>query len=197
MEQKESQYLALGRVYAAALYDVARKGGQLEAVQADIEAIRALFNAAPRLDMFLKASIINTAEKWKLLEPAISESIHALTMSLLGAMARRDRLDILREFTLAFAIIQQERNNRLHIDIISAQPLPEPEQKRIAEAAGRSFDRNIDLTTSVDGSLVGGIQLKIGDMLIDGSVQRRLRNMRAYLHRSILAGLGKAKLVET
>ncbi|MGC8625181.1 MAG: ATP synthase F1 subunit delta [Phycisphaerae bacterium] len=196
MQYKESQYMALGQVYAAALYDVAQKSGQLDAVLTDIESIRALLAAAPRLDMFLKALIITAPEKWKLLESAVSGSVNTLTLAVLSAMARRDRLDVLREFTLAFAIVQRERDNRLSIDIISAQPLPEPEQQRIAEAAGRSLGRQIDLTARVDGSLVGGIQLKIGDMLIDGSVQRRLRDMRAYLHRSILAGLGKARLME-
>ena len=93
-------------------------------VLADIESIRALLAAAPRLDMFLKAATINTAEKLKLIEPALAGSINALTLSVLRAMARRDRLDMLREFTVAFDVVQRERNNRLSIDIISAQPLP-------------------------------------------------------------------------
>ena len=192
MEQKESQYMAIGRVYAAALYDSAQRAGQLADVLADIESIRALLAAAPRLDMFLKAATINTAEKLKLIEPALAGSINALTLSVLRAMARRDRLDMLREFTVAFDVVQRERNNRLSIDIISTQPLPPDEQQRIAEVAGRSLGRQIDLTASVDASLLGGVQLKIGDMFIDGSVKRRLRAMKSQLHRGMMAGLKQA-----
>ena len=192
MEQKESQYMAIGRVYAAALYDSAQRAGQMADVKADMESLGALLAAAPRLDRFLKAANVNTAEKLNLLEQAVLGSVNALTRSALQAMARRDRLDMLREFTVAFDEVQRARNNRLSIDIVCAQPLAEDEKQRIAEAAGRSLGREIDLTASVDASLLGGVQLKIGDMFIDGSVKRRLRAMKAQLHSGMMAGLNKA-----
>ena len=196
MEQKESQYMAIGRVYAAALYDAAQRAGQMADVMADIESIGALLAAAPRLDSFLKAATINTAEKLKLIEHAIAGSINALTLSVLHAMARRDRLDMLREFTAAFDGVQRDRNNRLSIDIVSAQPLAEDEKRRIAEAAGRSLGRQVDLTALVDASLLGGVQLKIGDMFIDGSVKRRLRAMKSQLHSGMMAGLKPAAAIQ-
>ncbi len=192
MEQKESQYLAIGRVYAAALYDSAQRAGQIADVLADVESIRAILAAAPHLDMFLKAATINTAEKLKLIENALSGAIHALTLSVLRAMARRDRLDMLREFVISFDLVRRDRNNRLSIDLVSAQPLEEPERQRIAEAAERSLGRKVDITATVDASLLGGVQLKIGDMFIDGSVKRRLRAMKAQLNNGMMAGLKKA-----
>ena len=192
MEQKESQYMAVGRVYATALYDSAQRTGQTADVLADIESIGALLAAVPRLEVFLKAATINTAEKLKVLESAVTGSANALTLAVLQAMARRDRLDILREFTVAFGSVRRDRTNRLNIDIISAHPLPADEQQRIAEAAGRSLGRQVDLTASVDASLLGGVQLKIGDMFIDGSVKRRLRAMKSQLHRGMMAGLKQA-----
>lgn len=189
MEQKESQYMAVGRVYATALYDSAQRTGQTADVLADIESIGALLAAVPRLEVFLKAATINTAEKLKVLESAVTGSVNALTLAVLQAMARRDRLDILREFTMAFGSVRRDRTNRLNIDIISAHPLPADEQQRIAEEAGRSLGRQIDLTASVDASLLGGVQLKIGDMFIDGSVKRRLQAMKSQLHRGLLTGV--------
>jgi F-type H+-transporting ATPase subunit delta len=192
MEQKESQYLAIGRVYAAALYDSAQRAGQIADVQADMECIQAILAASPRLDLFLKAATINTAEKLKLIEKALSGAVNALTLSVLHAMARRDRLDMLREFAAAFDLVQRDRNNRVSIDLVSAHPLEESERLRIAEAAGRSLGRQVEITASVDASLLGGVQLKIGDMFIDGSVKRRLRAMKAQLHSGMMAGLKKA-----
>ncbi|MGC8539591.1 MAG: ATP synthase F1 subunit delta [Phycisphaerae bacterium] len=196
MQQKESHYMAIGRVYATALYDSAQRAGQMADVTADIESIGALLAAAPRLDSFLKAATVNTAEKLKLLEQALTGSVNALTLSVLHAMARRDRLDMLREFTAAFDVVQRDRNNRLSIEIVSAQALPDDEKRRIAEAAGRSLGRQIDLTASVDASLLGGVQLKIGDMFIDGSVKRRLRAMKSQLHSGMLAGLQQARAAQ-
>ncbi len=183
--------MAIGRVYAEALYDSARRAGQLADVLADIESIRALLAAARRLDMFLKAATINTAEKLKLVEQALAGSVNGLTLSVLRAMARRDRLDMLREFTVAFDLVQRDRNNRLSIDIFSAQPLSMDERQRIAEVAGRNLGRLIDLTANVDESLIGGVQLKIGDMFIDGSVKRRLRAMKSQLHSGMMAAMKK------
>jgi F-type H+-transporting ATPase subunit delta len=190
MEQKESQYMAIGRIYAEALYDSANRSGQAADVLADIESIRALFGASGRLDTFLKAATINTAEKLKVIEKGLAGSINPLTLAVLHAMARRDRLDMLREFTAAFEVVQRDRNNRLSVEIISAQPLSVEDQQRIAEAAGRSLGRHIDLTAGVDASLLGGVQLKIGDMFIDGSVKRRLRAMKSQLHSGMMAALG-------
>ncbi len=189
MEQKESQYMAIGRVYATALYDSAQRSGQMADVLADVESIGALLTAVPRLEVFLKAATINTTEKLKVLESAVGGSVNALTLAVLQAMARRDRLDILKEFTMAFGSVQRDRANRLSIDIISAHPLPADERQRIAEVAGRSLGRQIDLTASVDASLLGGVQLKIGDMFIDGSVKRRLQAMKSQLHRGLLTGV--------
>ncbi|MDA8376591.1 MAG: ATP synthase F1 subunit delta [Planctomycetia bacterium] len=197
MEQKESQYMAVGRVYATALYDSAQRTGQTADVLADIESIGALLAAVPRLEVFLKAATINTAEKLKVLESAVTGSVNALTLAVLQAMARRDRLDILREFTMAFGSVRRDRTNRLNIDIISAHPLPADEQQRIAEEAGRSLGRQIDLTASVDASLLGGVQLKIGDMFIDGSVKRRLQAMKSQLHRGLITGLRQGGTLQT
>ena len=196
MEQKESHYMAIGRIYAAALYDAAQRAGQTADVMADMESLGALLAAAPQLDRFLKAANVNTAEKLKLIEQAVAGSVNTLTLSVLQSMARRDRLDMLREFTIAFEEVQRDRNNRLSIEVVCAQPLAEDEKQRIAEAAGRSLGRQVDLTATVDASLLGGVQLKIGDMFIDGSVKRRLRAMKSQLHSGMMAGLKQAGAIQ-
>ncbi|CCI53198.1 F0F1 ATP synthase subunit delta [Nostocoides jenkinsii] len=90
---------------------------------------------------------------------------------------RGRRLDAVLEAYLALAA---KRHNQLTAVVTSATALSEQETARLAEALGRSYGRQIQIQPIVDPSVVGGLKVKIGDEVIDGTIARKLQAVRRH-----------------
>jgi F-type H+-transporting ATPase subunit delta len=103
--------------------------------------------------------------------------------NLLLLLMRRRRIDQLDELAAEFRRLYNRRAGIVEATAISAAPLEEVELKilreRVVQLAGRG--RSVELRTEVDPALLGGIQVRIGDQLIDGSVRGRLERLRSQL----------------
>ncbi len=177
------------RVYAIALFDSARAAGQLTDVAADMEALAAVLSAAPRLIVFLRAATISTGDKLATVEKVFAAGLHALTRGAIRAMARRDRLEFLPDFVALFQALEKERSNCVAVEAIAATPLEESRRNFIAARVAGALGRRVDLTLAVDPRLIAGVQLRIGDRLIDGTARRKLAALRTQLRRSVRISL--------
>lgn len=189
MANKQSEFSPIGEVYALALYDSAVKADQLADVLADVQALQAVLTQIPRLALVLKAATISGPAKLTVLEKVFATGLNLLTLQTIRAMGRRDRLEYFPDFLRAMASVEQKRSNRIPIEVITAVPLEESQRELIARRTGEALQKHVDLSTSVNPQLIGGVQLRIGDLFIDGSVQRRLASMRHALTRGLLVGM--------
>lgn len=196
MEPRESELMLVGRVYATALYDAALAAGRLGEVVADMDGLRQLLTATPRLTDFLKAATIGSQEKRKLLDGALTGQVEGLTLAVFHAMSRRDRLDLLPEFVGAFDLVHQQRSNRISLEVVSAVPLDADRQEQIRTAVAKAVGRDVDLNLSVNPGLVGGAQFRLGDLFVDGSAQYRLAAMKSWLHAELFSQLRPQKAME-
>lgn len=103
--------------------------------------------------------------------------------NLLLLLLRRRRIDQLDQLAAEFRRLYNRRAGIVEATATSAAPLEEEELKtlrdRVVQLAGRGT--SVELRTEVDPSLLGGVQLRIGDQLIDGSVRGRLERLRNQL----------------
>ncbi len=177
------------KVYAIALFDSARAAGRLSDVAADIEALAAVLRAAPRWHVFLRAATISTGDKLATVEKVFAAGLQSQTLGAIRAMARRDRLEFLPDFVALFQALEKERSHCVAVEVIAPTPWEESRRQLIAERLAGVLGRRVDLNLAVDPLLIAGVQLRIGDRLIDGTARRKLAAMRAQLRRSVLAGL--------
>jgi F-type H+-transporting ATPase subunit delta len=93
------------------------------------------------------------------------------------------RLALLPEIAALYEERRAQAENRVEAEVVSAFQVSESQLKAIAAALKQRLGRDIDLTTRIDTSLVGGIVVRAGDLVIDGSVQGKLQALATYLNR--------------
>ncbi|NNM84978.1 MAG: ATP synthase F1 subunit delta [Phycisphaerales bacterium] len=177
--------LAICRVYAEALIGAARKAGALDAVRSDVESLGELLRLSPRTRVFFEAVTVGSEEKMVVLEKLLAPQLNELTWRTLKAMARRDRLELVSGLLVSFGRVLSEQSGEVAVDVITAEPLDDAVRQRLADDIGAKLQRPVVLTVSCNPLLIGGLQIKVGDTLVDGSVRTQLDTMRLGLERQV------------
>ena len=175
------QYLAA--VYAKALLGATERAGNTETVLDELEALLSdVFQRLPTLENTLASPRVGQEEKLRLLELAFGSRVSQSLMDFLKVVAVRGRLDCLR--AIARAARQQLNDLRGHVEVTltTAEPLGEELLQQAMERLKTALGQQIDLSTTVNPDLIGGVVVRVGDTIFDGSVLNRLEQLRRAAH---------------
>ena len=173
----------IARVYARSLFEVARDQGTLDAVAGQLAQLDDAFAASQDLRLFFYSPYFTSGEKRDALPRLVVDGEPAL-MNLLDLLVENHRLPLLPRLRRAFDGLWREERKLLPVTITSAVALDEQAAQRIGDEIGRRTGRTIELTTSVDPDLVGGLTLRVGNQILDASIRNRLESLR----RQVAAG---------
>jgi F0F1-type ATP synthase delta subunit len=101
--------------------------------------------------------------------------------NLLALLAENDRLGALTEISAQFDQLKAEQENRVAVTLVSASAVDAAQAEKISGALSRRLGRSVDLTLEVDPSLIGGAVIRAKDMVIDDSLQTRLKRLASAL----------------
>ncbi|CAH2238597.1 ATP synthase subunit O, mitochondrial [Pararge aegeria] len=172
------QVFGLEGRYASALYSAGTKSKSLDAVEKELTQ----FQKSIQTDAKLKEFLINPTLKRNLKVDALKHlasktSLSATTGNLLGLMAENGRLGKLEAVINAFKIMMAAHRGEVTCEVITAKPLDQA-QKQNLEAALKKFlkgNETLQLTATVDPSLIGGMVVSIGDKYVDMSVASKVK----------------------
>lgn len=99
----------------------------------------------------------------------------------LRTLAENRRLALLPEIAAQFEALRAEIENVVDVEVIAAQEIAAPQQKRLTEALKRRLGRDVRLHTRIDETLIGGAIVRAGDLVIDGSLKGRLARLGSAL----------------
>ena len=167
------------RRYADAAFEIALRDGTVEvwrreldaaaATVAEGELMAALGNPATPLDQRLDAG------------EQVFSKLSQPVQNLILLLVRRGRIEQLPRVAAEFARRDDARNGLTHATATSAAPLGAEEIRAIASHLEGLTGGRVDLETNVDPSILGGVVVRVGDRLIDGSVRGRLERLRGRL----------------
>ncbi|MEM1397169.1 MAG: F0F1 ATP synthase subunit delta [Pseudomonadota bacterium] len=168
--------------YAGALFDLAQEQGALEAIEADVKALQTMMSSSSEFLSFLKSPVYDAEEKSAAIS-AIAEKakFNVLTGNFLKLIAQNRRLFALDEMSAAFLARLSEHRGEVSAEAISAGPLNDDQTKRLRGEIERYLGKAVNLTTSVDPDLLGGIVVKVGSMMVDSSLRAKLARLKTKL----------------
>jgi len=166
--------------YAEALYEAAVDQGAVVPVAADLEAFRAAMEESADLRTVLTNPEIDTAQK-KAALTALTGEAHPLVRNFLQVLLDRGRAEVLSDIAGAFAEHVAEAEGRIRIEAITAVPLPADLRQAVVERVATQTHHEVDLTERVDPSIVGGLVLRAGGLLVDASVRHQLDELQRSL----------------
>ena len=161
--------------YAQALFEEIT---QFPSAFADADLIRSVLCDSPELERLLKSPVVARQKKSEILQSLFGEHIDSRTLRFLQILVERGRESLLGAILDQFQILSDEAQGITLVQVRVPSELDEDEQARLRGVLSQKFGRKIRLETIVDAKLMGGIVLKIGDTIYDGSVRHQLSLLR-------------------
>jgi F-type H+-transporting ATPase subunit delta len=184
MKTLDEQSDALAHVYARSLFELCESQGgreKIEEIADELEQIVELARNDESFTEFLRSAILPVDERSESLRKIFAGQISDLTLNFLLTLNEKGRLDRVASITTAFDERIQERFGRVEVDVYTASPIDEGQMNALRDRIGAALGREPVLHAYTDESMLGGLRLRIGDQLIDGSLATRLRAMKRQL----------------
>lgn len=167
--------------YARALLEMAQVEGVTPRVEEELVRLRDLLKANPDLLQFLKDPNIKAEGKRQALSDLFQGRVHPLVLSTLVTLSDQDRagrvLHIIEEFSAAAAAARQTVTG----EVVTAVALDDATVQRLAAEMSRVTGKNVRLLQRVDAGILGGAIITVGDQIIDGSLRRKLDQIKEKL----------------
>ena len=183
MPDSEFEIEQIGEVYARALLNLARQDNALDEITEDLRGIGELMKTNAGFAQLMTAVTLSPEEHYAILEKIFGGRVHRLTLETLKAMARRSRLMFLGGLAEGFVSLLKSASGRIDVEVISAAELSAQTLGRLTDAVGRATGKTPDLTVTQNPAIIGGVQVRVGDTLIDASVESQLQKMKEKLLR--------------
>ena len=181
MPLSEAKSDALAQVYARSLFELAEaRGGRevIEEVTAEIEEILEIARGDAKFAEFLSSRVLATEARAASLKKIFEGRVSPLTLNFLLTLNQKGRLEHLPAIGAALDELAQEKFGRVEVDVFTAAPIGPDEVRTIRERLGAVLRKEVVVHPYTDASLIGGMRLRVGDQLIDGSVATRLAKLR-------------------
>ena len=172
--------MSVAATYAEALFEAARDAGAVDAIAAEIAGFATAVEESHDLRQFLDNPEIEGRVKKEAVKE-LGSTANPITSNFLQVLIDRGRITEFPEIARAFAERVAAAEGRLEVEAVTAVPLPDDLRSRIVDEIARKTGRSVDLTESVDPEIVGGLVLRIGGAVVDGSVRHRIEELRAAL----------------
>ncbi len=173
--------IRVAKRYAGALFAVADRNGILDAVASDLELIHRRMTDVPYLRAILMEPLVSDTRKNSVVDEAFGDRVTASSLNFLKLLIRKRREDLIEECAREFRALLAEHANTADAEVSSAVALTDDQTTRLTEKLQALTGKTIRLTVSVDPALVGGVVVRIGDTVMDGSVRGKLERLQRQL----------------
>jgi F-type H+-transporting ATPase subunit delta len=168
------------RRYAEAAFEIADRDGTLAEWLRDLETASAAFGEGDVAHLLANPAIPH-ADREQIVVQVLGRRVSAKARNLVLLLVRRGRSDLLPRVATEYHRLYRRREGIVEATVISAAPLDEDELKAIRSRIGELSSGKVEMTAEVDPSILGGVIIRLGDQLIDGSVRGRLERLRNQL----------------
>lgn len=183
----DSDQQQVGALYATALLGAV--GDSVDAIVAELEAVVSeCLTIHPQLEQALASPRISLEQKEATLDRIFNGRIDGRLLNFLKILCRRGRIDSLRAIQVTATILREEQLGKQRVNVASAQALNDEQRAQIKQRLRDAYGIDAILLEVVDESLLGGIVLRIGDKVLDGSVLGKLESIRT----AVASGVQKA-----
>lgn len=162
--------------YANATYIAASKAGVLEAVESELNGIKLTAANSPAFQLFLENPLISRDEKEKTVSELMEGKVSNTTLNLMKTLAGNARLVDAPKIADNFSQLMKAKRGEVDATVISADPLTKAQLDTVAAAMKTQVGKGkkVILSAEVDPTILGGLQVQIGDQFLDLSVGSKI-----------------------
>ena len=166
--------------YARALLQLADERGELDAVLEETQFVRRLLRTDADFKNFVLSPGIDGSSKKRTLETIFGGGdMTATVLDFLLVVVDKGRALMLEDILEEYEDLYDVKMNRVHVDAITATPMSEERQTRLTNVLSQKLGKTILLENSADASILGGLVIRYGDLVVDGSVRSHIQELSA------------------
>lgn len=169
----------IAKRYAEALLDIALRENALESYRQQLQTLAGIFAGQEDLRIFLHNPRVHKGIKKETITEIFGNKLDQQLLNFLILLLDKGRLGNIGQISSEFDRLANRKQNILDLTIISAAPVDEQQVEKIKEKYVRLYDASsAKVRQEIDKSVIGGVKVKIGDKVIDGTVKGRLESLR-------------------
>ncbi|HEY8241497.1 MAG TPA: ATP synthase F1 subunit delta [Kiritimatiellia bacterium] len=171
----------VGKRYAKALFQLAQEQGRLDAIHTDLGELAKLLETSVEFKALTRPYAISVTHRKELYASALEGRVDPLILRFLQFIVEKGRAQHLAAMIDSFNQQFNAARNILAVRIVSAHPLEQRQVDEISVRLQARFHKEIKATAEVDPSLLGGFQVRVGDMVYDYSINHQLNQFHRML----------------
>jgi F-type H+-transporting ATPase subunit delta len=173
----------IAQVYARALFEVAKERDILDQIHDEVGQFSDALSENRQLAVFFFSPYFSTEEKKEGLKKAVTGADPAF-MNFLEALIERHRMPAIFRIRDRYQDMWEDERNLLPVEVTSAVPLDKSTVGSIGTRIGEQTKRTVELSSKVDPDILGGIVLRVGNVVLDASIRNRLEQLRKQVARA-------------
>ncbi|TVX89500.1 F0F1 ATP synthase subunit delta [Paenibacillus agilis] len=177
-----SRESVVAKRYAKALFELANERQSVVETEQQLRSVVEAVRNNHQLELLLTTPNINSSEKVDVLKAAFAGNASEIVLNTLQMLVERGRILLLGDLLDYYVRIAGQALGVASAEVRSAVALSEEEQQQIAAVFGKKENKTIRVHNIVDPTLIGGIQVRIGDRLYDGSLSGQLARVQQQLN---------------
>ena len=180
---------AIARRYAGAIFDIGMKQNTLDRTLEDVQEIAKLFSIR-KLSYLLREPNIPAERKEAAIRQALASKVLPTSLNLALLVVQRGLVELMPNIARELHQLVLDYKNEATAQVTTAKQLDTSTQRQVQQALERMTGKKIVLETRVQPDILGGVVARVGDQVIDGSVERRLK----LLQQQLLTGVSSASV---
>lgn len=172
---------AVSRRYAAALFGLAQRTGSIDTIDTDLTAVAEAYRTVRQFRAVLGDPDLPEAKKKDVLNAVFKGRIDETTLIFLNLLIDKRRFDELPDIQREYDRLALTTQNIARATAVSAVPLSQVETDELVKSLEAKTGKRIELTVEMDQSVIGGVLVRIGDVVYDGTIRGNLERLRARL----------------
>ena len=173
----------IAAVYARSLFEVAKEQNKLDTIREQLGAFADALNDTRELQVFFFSPYFSTTEKQDGLDRAVSDA-DPILVNFLKLLIENHRTPVIFRVRRGFDELWLHENKRLPVQITSAIELDKATVSGIGDRIAEQTGQKIDITSTVDSDILGGLVVRVGNSILDASVRNRLEQLRKQVARA-------------
>ena len=173
--------LTAARKYSAVLFELAKEKNEVNETGECLKLLKQSYKAIPEFRSFLFSFKLESAQKIEALGAIFGDDFTDLMSKFMKALLENKRQDLISDISDSYNLKTMESKKQLLVTAVTHEKLSDKLTGNVKKALERFFDKEVIMESTVDPNIIGGITLRIGNTVIDGSVRGNLSRLRQTL----------------
>ena len=185
MAHKSTRHI-IHEIYSDVMFELAQEAALLNIVMDDLDAVVSVLEDESEFLSLLTLAHLKETEKTAMIRRVFKGQINDLTLDFLCVLAKRNRMGFLHGISESYQNLLDEHKNRHRIEVTLAKEPTDEQIVKLKQDLADAINAEVKMSVAVDPSILGGIIIRKGDLMIDNSA-------RSILDRTVNAIMKKSK----